>query len=179
MEQANASGDVAAAGKAMSEAMGAMTGSTGTPIAAADLKALLPESVGDLKRESMEAQSNAAMGFATSMAKAAYAGGDKRLELSVVDTGGFAGLATMAAWANLTVDKETNDAVEKVYKQGGRTMRESYRKDGSRSELTVILENGVMVEAQGDHIDPASLKSVVDGLGLAKAEALKRSVAKQ
>ena len=179
MEQANASGDVAAAGKAMSEAMGAMTGSTGTPIAAADLKALLPESVGDLKRESMEAQSNAAMGFATSMAKAAYAGGDKRLELSVVDTGGFAGLATMAAWANLTVDKETNDAVEKVYKQGGRTMRESYRKDGSRSELTVILENGVMVEAQGDHIDPASLKSVVDGLGLAKVEALKRSVAKQ
>ncbi|MFL6661603.1 MAG: Yip1 family protein [Rhizobacter sp.] len=179
MEQANASGDVAAAGKAMSEAMGAMTGSTGTPIAAADLKALLPESVGDLKRESMEAQSNAAMGFATSMAKAAYAGGDKRLELSVVDTGGFAGLATMAAWANLTVDKETNDAVEKVYKQGRRTMRESYRKDGSRSELTVILENGVMVEAQGDHIDPASLKSVVDGLGLAKVEALKRSVAKQ
>jgi len=101
------------------------------------------------------------------------------VQLTLTDMGGLGGLAAFAGWANITSDRETNDEVEKVYKQGGRTMRESYRKDGSRSELTVILENGVMVEAQGDHIDPASLKSVVDGLGLATVEALKRSVAKQ
>jgi hypothetical protein len=178
LEQAQASGDTAAAGKAMSEVMGAMSGAGGTPIAAADLKALLPETLGDLKRESIEAQSNAAMGFATSMAKAVYAGADRRVELSVIDTGGFAGLAAMAGWANLTVDKETDGAVEKVYKQGNRTMRESWRKDGSHAEVTVILENGVMIEAQGDKVDAAGLKRVVDGLGIAKVEAMKR-VARQ
>jgi hypothetical protein len=174
MEQAQASGDTAAAGKAMGDIMGAMSGAGGTPIPAQDLKALLPESLGDLKRESYEAQGSEAMGIAGSTAKAVYAAGDRRVTLSLIDMGGFGGLAALAGWANMTVDKETNDQVEKVYKQGKRTVREAYRKDGSHAEVMVILENGVMVEAQGDKVDAATLKSVVEGVGLAKIEAMKR-----
>jgi len=174
MESAQKSGDSAAAGKAMGEMMGAITGGTATPIAAADLKTMLPESVGDLKRTGIEASSGQAMGIAGSSAKATYAAGDRRLDLSITDSGGLAGLATMAGWANMTMDKETDGKVEKVYKDGARTVHEEYQKDGSHGEVTVLLGNGVIVEANGSKVDAETLKKVLAGLDLARIEAMKR-----
>jgi hypothetical protein len=177
MEQAQKSGDNAAAGKAMGDimsAMGGVAGGSGVPIPAQDLKALLPEAIGDLKRESYEAQGGQAMGIAGSSAKGSYVAGDQHVRLSITDTGGLAGLAALAGWANMTVDKETNTGIEKVYKQGNRTVREEYRKDGSHGELTVILANGVIVEAEGDKVDSASLKKIVEGVNLGKIESMQR-----
>ena len=77
------------------------------------------------------------MGIAGSSAKATYANGERQLTLSITDTGGLAGLAAMAGWANMTMDKETDGKVEKVYKDGARTVHEEYRKDGSHGEVTV------------------------------------------
>ncbi|MDH5539723.1 MAG: YIP1 family protein, partial [Rhizobacter sp.] len=142
---------------------------------AQDLKAMLPEALGAMKRESFEAQGSQAMGIAGSSAKASYATGNQRVDLSITDMGGLGGLAALAGWANMTVDKETDGAIEKVYKQGNRTVREEYRKDGSHGEYTLILENGVLVEAEGDGVDIATLKKVVNGIDLAKLEALKRA----
>ncbi|HEX7441056.1 MAG TPA: Yip1 family protein [Caldimonas sp.] len=175
MEAAQKSGDNAAAGKAVGEMMGAMTGTNAAPIASQDLKAMLPDSLGDLRRESVEAQSGQAMGIGGSTAKAAYSAGERRIQLSITDLGGMGGLAAMAGWANMTVDRETDSQIEKVYKEGGRTVREEYRKDGSHGEFTTILGNGVVVEATGDKIDMPTLKKVVAGVDLAKIEALKRA----
>jgi len=175
MDSAQKSGDSAAAGKAMGDILGAMTGSgNATPIAAADLKSMLPESIGDMKRSAIEAQGSEAMGIAASSAKASYDAGDRHAELSITDTGGLAGLATMAGWANLKVDKESDGKVEKVYKEGGRTVHEEYQKDGSHAEIAVILANGVVVAAEGSRIDVATLKGMVQALDLAKIEATKR-----
>ena len=175
MESAQKSGDTAAAGKAMGEMMGAMTGGNAAPIAAADLKTLLPESIGDMKRTGFEASGGQAMGIAGSSAKGSYANGERRLELSITDTGGLAGLAAMAGWANMTMDKETDGKVEKVYKDGARTVHEEYQKDGSRGEVTVILANGVIVEAEGNRIDVETLKKVIAGVDLNRIEAMKRA----
>ena len=79
----------------------------------------------------------------------------------------------MAA-ANITVDKETDGKVEKVYKDGARTVHEEYQKDGSRGELAVILGNGVVVSAEGSNVDIATLKRMVQSVDLAKLEATKR-----
>ncbi|MGZ5156804.1 MAG: Yip1 family protein [Caldimonas sp.] len=175
MESAQKSGDSAAAGKAMGEIMGAMVGGNAVPIASSDLKTMLPESIGDMKRTSFEASGNQAMGIAVSTAKASYSNGDRNLNLSITDTGGLAGLAAVAGWANMTMDKETDGKVEKVYKDGARTMHEEYQKDGSRGEVTVILANGVIVEADGNKMDVDSLKKVVAGVDLGKIEAMKRA----
>jgi len=174
VESAQKSGDSAAAGKAIGEMMGAMTGGSATPIPAADLKSMLPESVADLKRTGFEASGGQAMGIAGSSARATYANGERRLELSITDTGGLAGLAAMAGWANMTMDKETDGKVEKVYKDGARTVHEEYRKDGSHGEVTVILANGVIVEADGSRVDVDTLKKVIAGLDLGRIEAMKR-----
>lgn len=171
MEAAQKSGDTAATGKAMSEAMGAIAGVSGEPLPPQDLKALLPESLGELKRDSVEAKGNQAMGIAGSSAKASYAAGEQRVQLSITDIGG---MAALAGWASTTLDRETNDRIERVYKQGERTVREKYRKDGSRSEYTVMLTNGVVVEAEGRRVEMPALKAIVEGLDLGKLEAMKR-----
>jgi hypothetical protein len=183
MEAANAriaaaqkSGDPASAGAALGEMMGALTGAGGTPIPVADLKAQLPETLGALKRESFETNGGSAMGISTSEAKAGYAGGDQHADLTITDLGGLGGLASVAAWANVTVDKETPDAIEKTYKDSGRTIHEEYRKDGSHSEYTVILKNGVIVQTSGQKIDGATLKSMASAVNLDAIEAMKRPV---
>jgi len=174
LEEAQKTGDPAATGKALSEAMGAMAGMSGEPIAPQELKALLPETLGELKRDSIEAQGNQAMGMAGSSAKASYAADSQRVKLSITDIGGMAGMAALAGWASSTLDRETPDRVEKVYKQGQRTVRERYRKDGSQGEYTVILANGVVVEADGRQVEMPTLKNIVEGLDLAKLETMKR-----
>ncbi|HEY2562036.1 MAG TPA: Yip1 family protein [Caldimonas sp.] len=173
MDPAQSPGAGASAGKAAGDVLG-VVGNV-EPIAAADLKAMLPESIGEWKRTAIEAQGGEAMGFAGSGAKASYAAGDRRAELAIADTAGLAGLATMAAaWANMTVDKETDGKVEKVYKDGARTVHEEFRKDGSHGELAVILANGVIVSAEGSGVDMAALKAMMQSVDLAKLEATQR-----
>ncbi len=114
------------------------------------------------------------MGISTSVVKAGYVAGDQRAQLTITDVGGLGGLANVANWANVTTDKETPDAIEKTYKDGGRTIHEEYRKDGSHGEYTVILKNGVIVETAGDHVDGATLKSLASAVNLDAIEAMKR-----
>ena len=179
LEAAQKAGDPASAGKALGDVLSAVTGGlaggSAAAIASADLKALLPETLGGMKRESVESQGGQAMGIAGSSAKASYVKGDQQLRLSITDLGCLGGLAAVAGWANMTMDRETADSIEKVYKLGGRTIREEYRKDGSRGEYTLILANGVIVEAEGDKIDIATLKSMAGLVDLARLEALKRA----
>ena len=170
IEAAQKSTDPAAVSTALGEMMSAMTGG-GEPIAADSLKTALPERAGDLKRDSVEAESSK-MG---SSAKATYAGDDKRLNLSVTDVGGTAGLAALGWAAAITLDRDTDGKVERVYKQGARTVHEEYHKDGSQGEYTLILANGLIVEAKGERVDQSALKSTVEGLDLARLESLKRA----
>ncbi|HEX4233488.1 MAG TPA: Yip1 family protein [Caldimonas sp.] len=173
MEPAQSPGAGASAGMAVGDAAGAV--GNVEPIAAAELKAMLPESIGEWKRTAIEAQSGEAMGFTGSAAKASYSAGDRRAELAITDTAGLAGLATMAAaWANMRVDQDADGKVEKVYRDGTRTFHEEYHKDASHGELAVILANGVIVSAEGRKVDIASLKSLLQGVDLAKLEATKR-----
>lgn len=177
MDAAQKSDDPNAAGKAAAEMLGALAGGKGgAPIPPQDLKAMLPEAIGDMRRKSIEATSTGAVGISVSSAKAEYVNADnsRRVNLSIADTGGIAGLMAVASWASLTVDKETDDTVEKVYKSGKRTVREEYRKDNSHSEYMTILENGVLVEARGEKLEIGELKRAIEGIDLGKLEAMQR-----
>jgi hypothetical protein len=174
MESAQKSGDPASSAAALGAMLGALTGAGGAPIPVADLKAQLPEALGALKRESFETSGGSAMGISSSVAKAGYGAGEQRAEVTITDVGGLGGLASVATWANMTVDKETPDGIEKTYKDGGRTVHEESRKDGSHAEFTVILKNGVIVETSGDRIDAATLKSMASAVNLDAIEAMKR-----
>ncbi|MFT4100829.1 MAG: Yip1 family protein [Burkholderiaceae bacterium] len=145
------------------------------PIPSEVLKAVLPDSIGDLKRVTLDVQSGAAMGVRSATAEAEYqGGGDRSVNLKIVDMGGLSGLAAIANWVNITGEKETAMSIEKTYKNGSRTIKESARKDGSRAEYSVALENGVVIELEGRGVDLRALKSVADGMSLSKLESHKR-----
>jgi len=183
-EEAARSGDPAAAANAAAEAMAAaaaaVAGATGgqpnrTPIPAADLKAMLPNTLDGLARDAWEASSGGAMGMAGSKAKASYTKGDRRIDIEITDSGGLAGLAAMAAMLGGTSERETRDVIEKTYRDGKRVVREKASKTGGRSEYQLILENGVMVEAEGDGVEFAVVKRAVTGLDLKRLEAVTRA----
>ena len=172
-QSAQASGDPNASAKAVGDMMAAMTGGNAKPIAAADLKALLPETLNGMPQKSMEASANGAIGVNVSTAKATYSDGNRTIDFSITDPGGLAGMAAMAGWANLMLDKDSDGKIEKIYKDGSRTVHEDYRKDGGRSDMTVILANGVIVEAEATGVDMAAVRKVLAGVDLGKIEAMK------
>ncbi|GAP37778.1 Yip1 family protein [Piscinibacter sakaiensis] len=163
-----------AAGQAMGDVLAALGGgAAGSAIAPATLKGLLPATLGGLPQVSVETQGGQVAGFAGSAARARYEQGEQRIELSITDLGGVAGIAA-AAFAAATVERETADRVERSYRQGARGIKEEAAKDGSHAEMTVLLANGVAVEARGERTDLAGLKRALEGLGLDRIEALKR-----
>lgn len=175
MEAAQQSGDAAAAGNAMGDVLGALAGAGGTPIAAQDLKALLPATLLGLPRQSYEARSGQAMGIGGSGARASYGAGAERVDLTITDMGGIGAFAMVAGFASVTGESESDVSVEKTYKQGARTVHEEYRKDGSRADVTVFLGNGIMVSAEGQRVDAAALRRALDEADLGKIESMKRA----
>jgi hypothetical protein len=174
VEEASKSGDPSAIGKAAGEALGAVAGAAGAgqrePIGAQQLKAILPESIDGLARAQWEASDTTAMGIKGSSAKADYGQGERRIELEILDIGGLSGLMSIAGWMGVTGERETGTERERTYKDGARMVHEREQKSGRRSEYKLVLGNGVVVQAEGDGVDLATLKRAVGGLDLKALE---------
>lgn len=151
MEEAQARGDQAGANKALGEMMGAaLGGQGGKPLAPDVLQRFVPEKLAGMSRQSLEARSDQAMGMSFSSVSAGYDKDGQGVELRVQDIGAVPALTmAMGAWASSTVNRETQDEVERIYQKDGISFREEYSKDGGRSEMAMLLPNGVMVEIEG------------------------------
>lgn len=180
LEAAQKSGDPNAAAAAAAAAAGEMLGSALTggrkvdPVDFQQLKAMLPESLSGLPRTSASGE-KAAMGpMAISFAEGSYGSGDRRIRLKVTDMGG-AGLAMsgLAAWAMVEMDKETDHGRERTGKLDGRPFHERYDQRSQSGEFDLVIAQRFLIEADGDRIDMASLKSAVSGMDLARLEAMK------
>ena len=176
MEAAQASGDQEAASKAMGAMLGAaMGGDGGKPFAPEKLQSFVPETLGGLPRTAVEARTDSAMGLSFSSVQAEYAQDDRSIEVKLQDIGAVKMLAMgMAAWASSTVNRETQDEVERIYKKDGVAYKESYRKDGSQAELSMMLANGVMVDVNSQGMPMDAVKAAVASMDTAGIGALVR-----
>ncbi|MEZ5662041.1 MAG: Yip1 family protein [Burkholderiaceae bacterium] len=177
MEDAQAQGDNRAAGQALGEMVGAMTGASqgGQPYAPERMQRALPDRLLQLERTAIEARTDSAMGMTLSRVSAEYGSDRGRVEVVLQDIGAVPALAmAMGAWAGSTVNRETQDEVENVFQRDGMTFKESYRKDGSRSELTGLLSNGVLVELTGDEMAIDALRQAWRELDIQALAGLKR-----
>jgi hypothetical protein len=176
MEAAEKSGDPNKQMEAAMATLGTvMSGGKGVePVQIDVLKPLVPETFAGLPRKDIRTERGGAAGFMTAKAQGVYgddAGKNARLE--VVDTGGVAGLMGMASWMNVQGERENADRRESTRKEGNRLVREEVDKHGGNSKYTVVLADRFIVEARGN-VDYAQLKSAVNGLDLAKLEAMKK-----
>ena len=176
LEAAQASGDQDAASKAMGAMMGAVTGGDGAkPFAPEKLQVFVPESLGGMPRTSIEARTDTAMGLSFSSVEALYSKDSQSINVKLQDIGAVKMLAmAMAAWASSTVNRETQDEVERIYKKGGVAYKEEYRKDGSRAEFSMMLPNGLLLDATSQGTDMEAVRDALASIDTAALGALVR-----
>jgi len=146
------------------------------PIDFRKLKELLPEKMEGLKRKESSGEKNGAMGFTISRAEARYTGdADASVHVEIFDTGGVAGVATMAlaAWTMADIDKETDTGYEKTTQLEGHKGYEKYNNDTRSGELNVLVADRYVVNINGSNVSMDQLKNVLGDLDLEKLSALK------
>ncbi len=176
MEAAQKFGDSNAQSAAMGKMMGAMAGSDGNveALAPEQIKAFLPDSLGSLKRSSLSAQRNSAMGMQISQASASYSADDGRhITLEVSDTGGARGFMSLAAAMAPEEEKQTEHGYEKTYSAGGNLVHEEWDTQSKYGEYSVVVGKRFTVKANGNADSIDQLKQAVASIDLAKLESLK------
>jgi hypothetical protein len=176
LDAAQKSGDSSAQSAAMGKMLGAVSGTNGSVEALApdQIKTFLPDSLGNLKRTSISAQRNNAMGMQVSDATAEYSNDNgQRITLDVADTGGAKGFMAMAAAMAPEEEKETDHGYEKTYTANGNMVHEAWDTQSKSGEYSVVLGKRFTVKANGtaDSID--QLKQAVASVDMSKLESLK------
>jgi len=176
MDEAKKSGDANAQNEALGKIMGAALGGGDQVEALAPdvLKPFVPETLGGLKRTSFSSERNGAMGMQISEAHATYSDGANRsLQLEVTDTGSAKGLMSLAGWAAVQNDSETDHGYEKTYKQNGRLVHEQWDNQSHSGEYAIVLGDRFTVKVTGNAGSIEELKAAVATVNLTALEALK------
>jgi len=146
------------------------------PVDFRKLKELLPEKVEGMARKEASGEKNGAMGFTISRAEARYhSDADASAHVEIFDTGGVAGVATMAlaAWTMADIDKETDSGYEKTTKLEGYKGYEKYNNDSKSGEINVLVADRFVVNVSGNNLTMDQLKNILSDLDLDKLSELK------
>jgi len=142
-----------------------------------ELKALLPENLGDLKRTNAEGEKSGAMGFTISKAEADYNNEDysQRIDIEITDMTGASGFAGLAAWgwAMADIDKETESGYEKTTKYKGHKAFEKYNNEYKDGSIEVLVSGRFMVSVNGNNVPMTAIMSAIDQIDVGKLEAMK------
>jgi hypothetical protein len=146
------------------------------PVDFRKLKELLPEKLAGMDRTEATGEKSGAMGFTVSTAQAKYKGStDEALNVEIVDTGGIAGVSTMAlaAWSIADIDKETTTGYEKTTTIAGYKAFEKYNNESKSGEINVLVADRYVVNVEGDNISVDQLKDALKEIDLGKLGGMK------
>ena len=159
----------------MGKMIGAMSGSNGPveALAATQIKAFLPDNVGNLKRTSISAERNGTVGMQIADATAEYSGDNgQRITLEVTDTGSAKGFMAMAAAMAPESEKETEHGDEKTYTADGNLVHEGWDNQSKRGEYSVLVGKRFTVKASGS---ADQLKQAAGSVDLAKLASMENA----
>ncbi len=147
------------------------------PVDFRELKAMLPEKLLGLERTETSGEKSGAMGFTISNAKAEYENKDDNssIHIEIMDTGGIAGVATMAlaAWTMADIDKETSNGYEKTTEIDGHKAYEKYNNQDKSGELNVMVARRFIINVNVNNLSSDQMKDIISKLDIDKLEDLK------
>jgi uncharacterized lipoprotein NlpE involved in copper resistance len=147
------------------------------PVDFRDLKSLLPEQIGTLKRTNASGEKSSAMGINISKADADYREeqGNKRIDIEITDLGSVTGLSAFAAygWYMAEIDKETDDGYEKTFTYKGNKGYEKYNNKYQNGDISVLVAKRFVVEINGDNVSMDEMKAALDMIDIGKLEGMK------
>ena len=175
MEAAQKSGDANAQAQVAGQMLGSILGGGAKVEALAPdaLKPFVPETLAGMKRTSLSAERNGALGMQVSDATATYSDGQHTLHLEIADSGSAKGVMALAGAVGVESSQETDHGYDKTYKQEGRLMHEQWDSQSKYGEFGVVLGDRFSVKVSGNADSIDQLKSAVGSLNLAGLEALK------
>lgn len=165
-------------GAAQSAAMGKMMGGDGgvEALAPDQIRAFLPDDLGNFKRTSLSAQRNAAMGMQISLASGDYSvGNGQHITLEVSDTGGARGFMSLAAAMEPEEEKQTDHGYERTYSADGNLVHEAWDTQSKFGEYSMVVGKRFTVKANGNVDGIDQLKQAVASIDLARLESLKEA----
>jgi hypothetical protein len=118
---------------------------------------LVPDHVGGWKRHSLKRAAHEVDGSAPARVEAEFRRGDRQAAMLVSASDG--GMAPAAA-----VDRHDDQGSEKIYAEGGSTVRETVRRIDGRTEVAVMRPDGVTVIVQAHRVPAADLKQLAFGV---------------
>lgn len=147
------------------------------PVDFRDLKSLLPEQIGILKRTNASGEKSSAMGINISKADADYREeqGNKRIDIEITDLGSVTGLSAFAAygWYMTEIDIETDDGYEKTFTYKGNKGYEKYNNKYQNGDISVLVAKRFVVEINGDNVSMDEMKAALDMIDIGKLEGMK------
>lgn len=180
MEAAQKSGDSAAQSEALGQALGALVGAGSSGVEALSpeqLKPFVPESLGGLARTTYKVERTDMMGLQVATGSASYGddSADRKLDLEITDMGGASSMALLAGWALVETESESSEGYERVYREDGARVHETWNEAGRTGSYERIVADRFLVALEGRGLDMSALKSAAESLDLSGLAALKES----
>lgn len=143
----------------------------GKTVAASDLQALLPGSIGSYTRTATESTAIGPMG---SHAEGTYKSGDKSFTLSVTDLAAVGAMASIGTAFGIEQNKEDADSYEHTTTKDGNLIIEKWNRTDKSGTYGTMVDKRFMIEAEGDADSIDGLKAAVASIDPAKLVALAR-----
>ncbi len=135
-----------------------------------ELKKLMPVSAAGMPRTKQIGETTSALGLTFSQAEASYGSERKRIDATLIDSGGAGMLvASMAGFTKLQVDKETENGSERTLTLDGHPAYETYAHRGGRitSNLSVLVSDRFIIQLTGTGVGADALHEVYGDFDIA------------
>jgi hypothetical protein len=167
-------GKMQAATEQMAAQASAMQNGTATvkPADPQALLALMPQSFMGAERSDTSTESGGAGGMSVANAEATYVVNGNAIRLKITDMGGMSGFGAMAQAVNMNHTQTTETGYEKVESKDGRVVSETWDNSSKSGKYSILAGSRIAVEAEGTGVDIGTLKNLVNGIDLNRAQAL-------
>ncbi len=149
------------------------------PVDFRELKSLLPETIGSLKRTNIEGEKVSTMGMNISHADADYSDTENNssIDIKITDLGSISGISGLAAygWYMIDIDKEDDSGYEKTITYKNSKGYEKYNNKNKNGELSILVAKRFVVEVNGDNVSMDQMKSAADQIDFGKLESWKNA----
>ncbi|MFN3416870.1 MAG: hypothetical protein ACK4ZD_11215 [Caldimonas sp.] len=173
MEAASARQDPQAMAQARSAMNAAMGIGVRPTLAPSRIEALLPERLGELPRQPADVFGDDTLGASSVSVSVRYGStAERRLDLSLSDTGGLSSWAALVEWERAARTAIAAGRRESVRWEDRRVIREVFGAPDVSPQVNVVLANGLVIEAIGDGLTLAELRAALEDLDLAALEGL-------
>lgn len=138
-----------------------------------EFKDEFPSSIGDLEIKDSEGETTDVFGFKISNYEATYSDGEATIKISISDLGGISSVVnSLAPWATIEIDKESNGGYERTTTIEGHKALEKYNEQKRQGEIAIFINNRLVLNIEGENISESQMRKALRKIDIGDIEDL-------